>query len=206
MNASRIRPVGSLRSATFTPGRVIRNVIWDEHVKFRLSTVFLLVLTCAICLGWYVDRTSRNRRDILGTWYYPTNDLGVLGYTSLLEIRSDGTFTKIQGHRECSETFDGTYSVRENGRLMFHVTAKTSENDFDRLLDRKPETKKLDAHYSCRCAIDPTGYLAIDGHSSWPFNEEEIGIRWETCARETNYVIRGRKTPNTLTVARKNPK
>ncbi len=175
-------------------------------MKFRLSTVLLLVLSCAICLGWYVDRTSRNRRDIVGTWYYPTNDLGVLGYTSLLEIRSDGTFRKIQGHRESSETFDGTYAVHENGRITFHVTSKTSATDFDHFLDREPETRELDACYSCRCAIDPTGYLVIDDQPSFPFNDEEIGIRWETCARETNYVIRGRKKQNTQTVTQKNPK
>jgi hypothetical protein len=172
-------------------------------VKFRLSTVLLLVLSCAICLGWYVDRTSRSRRDIVGAWYYPTNDVGVLGYTSLLEICSDGTFTKIQEHRESIDTFGGTYAVQENGRITFHVTSKTSVTI--PMCDREPDRRELDAYYSCRCAIDRTGYLVIDDRPSFPFNDKEIGIRWETCARETN-VIRGRKTEKTQTGTGNNPK
>ena len=65
-------------------------------MRFRMSTVFLFTLTPAILLGWCVERASRHRRDIVGTWYYPTNDLTVLGYTSLLEIRWDGTFTRFR--------------------------------------------------------------------------------------------------------------
>ena len=94
-------------------------------MRFRMSTVFLFTLTPAILLGWCVERASRHRRDIVGTWYYPTNDLTVLGYTSLLEIRWDGTFTKIQGYRTSRETFKGTYTVEDDGRITFHVTSKT---------------------------------------------------------------------------------
>jgi len=175
-------------------------------MRFRLSTVFLFVLVCAVSVAWYVDRNLRNQRYIIGTWYYPTNDVGVLGYTSLLEIRSDGTFTKIQGSRHGSKTFNGTHTVRENGRITFHVSSKTERWDLDDVFGREPKETQVNASYPCRCAIDPTGYLVIDIQDRFVDDEEDIGIRWETCARDTDYVIRGRKTPPSNTVTRKNAK
>ena len=172
-----------------------------ESVQFRLSTIFLLTLCCAILLGWYVERTSRNRRDIIGTWYYPTNDVSLMGYSSLLEIRRNGTFTKIQGYRTHSVTYDGTYAVEDNGRVSFHVTSRKTS-----YISSESETEELDSYYFCRCAVDPTGYLVIDVDDlllpsfigedigiPLPLVDKDIGIEWETCARETNSVIVGRK-------------
>jgi len=153
-------------------------------VKYRLSTLFLIVLSCAISLGWYADRMSRSRRDIVGTWHYPTEDINLTGYYSQLEIRSDGTFTKIQGHHHGNETFSGTYAVEKSGQVIFHVTKKVILLDLAKALGQEPETRQCDAHYACRCAVDPTGYLVIDDRRLSPFNDEDTGIRWETCSRK----------------------
>jgi len=56
----------------------------------------------------------------------------------------------------------------------------------------EPTETKLDLRYLCRCAIDSAGYLVIDAQD-WNLGEEESGIRWETHARDTNYLIRGRR-------------
>ena len=153
--------------------------------QYSLSSLFLLTLACAIALGWYVD--SRHRQSIVGTWHYPTPDECVLGYGSTLEIRADGTFTKTQWHRSGSDTFEGTYAIDKDRRVIFHVTSKTTATDFDSFFQKEPEKIKLDATYECRCAIDPAGYLILTELSLRSFNldNDKVGIHWETCVRRT---------------------
>jgi hypothetical protein len=150
------------------------------RLQYRLSTLLLLTLTVAIALGWYVDR--RNHRSIVGTWHYPTPDAMLLGYGTSLEIRADGTFVKTQHGRYGSDTFEGTYAVDKESRVIFHVTSKTSQNDFDELFNRGPTRTKLDDTYECRCAVDPADYLImqeVNPFLSAALNDKDTGIRWE---------------------------
>ena len=92
-----ILPSTPLANSHLSRRSVNAGVIWlKDLLKYRLSTALLLTTIVAISLGWWIDHTSRNRRDIVGTWYYPTGDFIQLGYTTTLEIRADGTFTKEQ--------------------------------------------------------------------------------------------------------------
>ena len=168
-------------------------------MRFRTSNLLLLVLAVALAVGWYVDRNRDKRTDFLGQWYYPTNEDGVFGYTSLIDFGPNGTFKKIQGYRTSYETFVGTYNIDENGRIDVHITKKTSGCDISKMLSEiiedakhvEPKTTELDAYFNCRCAIAPTGQLIIDARErSLPGSD--VGLRWETHARDTNYIIRGR--------------
>ena len=156
----------------------------------------------SIALGWYVDHHAHGRRELLGEWYYPTNDVNVTGYTSLLNLRKNGTFTKVQGYRMNYETFDGTYDIDENGRVDFHVTSRTEGSDVFNAISRAAEQKgmeidstptvtQIDERHSCRCGIDSDGFLVIDA-KNWNIGQESSGIQWETHARETDYNIRAR--------------
>jgi hypothetical protein len=159
------------------------------RVQYPLSSLFLLTLACAIALGWYVD--SRNRRTLVGTWEYPTPDSCVLGYGSTLEIRADGTFTKVQTHRDGCDTFEGTYTVGKDSRVIFHVTSKTIATDLRRALHQEPDRIKVDASYECRCATDAAGYLVLSVNT-WAFPENDnVGIQWETCVRRAAYGVKG---------------
>ena len=147
------------------------------------------MLACAIALGWYVH--SRNRRTLVGTWTYPTPDQCVLGYVSTLEIRADGTFTKVQTYRYSSDTLEGTYTVGKDSRVVFHVTSKTTATDLGSMLHRKRDRLKMDVSYEFRCATDPAGYLVL-ADDTWAFpDNDNIGIRWETCVRRTAYGVKG---------------
>lgn len=148
--------------------------------RFRLSTLFLGLVVCALLLGWYVDRLGRHRdRAMVGVWHYPTPDRIILGYVSRLEIRSDGTFTKTQSGNNGGEVFEGTWTVVEDGSVSFHVTSC----DVEGRVGVSP--RGLNALYSCRCAIDPAGYLVIDVISdSESALEGRSRIQWETCVRE----------------------
>ena len=142
----------------------------------------MLIAIAAIALGWFVDRTQRDRQELLGTWYYPTDDVGVLGYTSLLKLRDDGTFTKIQGYRTGHKTFDGTYEISDNGTVWFHVNKLTEGSDIIEMTGGEPTISNVKYDFRCRCAIDSAGFLVIDAHD-WTMGKNEIGMHWETHAR-----------------------
>jgi hypothetical protein len=149
-------------------------------IKYRLSTLLLLIVIAALALGWYVDHRDRSRRDIIGTWHYPTPEQNLLGYVSSLEIRADGTFTKHQMGRFGSDAFEGKYCVDKSGRIAFHILSKTERTDFDDLLKTAPKTKALDVEMWCRCAVDKSGYLILDMHGfSNPIDNGNTGIHWE---------------------------
>jgi hypothetical protein len=152
-------------------------------MKYQLSTLLLLILVAAVSLGWYVDHVDRNRRDIIGTWHYPTPDFTVVGYGTSLVIRPDGTFTKTQSGRSSTETFDGTYSVDKEGRVVFHVESKLVQTDLDAILPEERDPERLDSAYELRCAVDKSGYLIVADVDSIRRKLEgtngESGIRWE---------------------------
>ncbi len=161
------------------------DVIWldlelAKPLKYRLSTFFLLITIISVSLCWYLDHTNRNRRDIIGSWYYPTPDVNQLGYTTTLEIRSDGTFTKTQQYRTSAYIYDGTFLPNDDGTVTFHI-AKRTDNFFmsEMLPEDEPTITEFDHTIRCRCAVDKTGYLLIEdyGKAQWT---KETEIQWET--------------------------
>ena len=126
-------------------------------VKFRLSTILLVVALIAIALGWYVDFGSRDR--IIGTWTGPASALTLSSnsYTTTLEIRPDGTFSKVQRDGTNAVTFTGTYSILDDGLVKFNVAQIARATD---VLDEWTAST-TDRNYFCRCAIDATGFLVI---------------------------------------------
>lgn len=160
-------------------------------MKFRISTILLTIALLAVGMAWYVERT-RHRMDLHGTWYYPTKGRGLYGYTSMLEIKPDGTFTKTQGSRTLVEIFAGSYSEERSGAITFHVTKKTQKNrssnsQFD------PVVTILDENYRRRCAVDGSGYLIIekvDSANFWRTDTRDSGIKWESHSRDTSHMSR----------------
>ena len=140
----------------------------------------MLIAIAAISLGWWIDRTNRGRREIIGSWRYPTPDIILNGYTTNLEIFSDGTFKKMQQYRIGSSTYEGTYSCNEDGTVTFNVAKRTENNEvLEMLPEFEPTTTDLDASFRCRCGVDQAGYLIIDDYGSAPF-AKDTGIQWET--------------------------
>ena len=159
-------------------------------MKFRLSTMLLLFLAVCISLSWAADRWAR--RAITGTWYYPTNDIRLTGYTSTLEINRDGSFTKIQTYRIGWKAFSGEYMLQDDGCVLFHITSITepSPTIVDGAIVDEHVSKVLDASFYCRCAVDLTGFLVIDARDSFSYPNDECDIEWETHARESNTFVR----------------
>ena len=142
-------------------------------MKFRISTALLFIALIAVGLGWWADRNSN--RQIQGLWRYPTPDIALTGYSTTLEIRADGTFTKVQRHRTFTQTFSGEYKTLERGLVQFHVT---EQNDSIFGLDETP--KEIDQSFRCRCAVDKTGYLVVYEYQMWRAFDGESDLRWET--------------------------
>ena len=165
-------------------------------LKFRLSTILLLVALVATALGWYVDRNSKG--GINGSWTLANFPIGHQGYSSTLEIRPDGTFSKIQRHRRGEESFAGTYNIVEPGIVDFRVSKADYTPVFDvkgafpDLLDpedrdKTPETK-IDRTFKCRYAIDSSGCLILHEYKMLRIFEEgmngktNLDIEWEIYA------------------------
>jgi hypothetical protein len=128
-----------------------------------------------VSLGWFVDHQNRIRRDIVGSWYYPTPDVQVLGYSTTLDIRLDGTFTKTQVISEFAWKYDGTYTTNNDGTVTFHVAKRT-------MTCGPPHNQTIaqfNHSFRCRCGVDRTGYLVIDDYGSAPFGKN-TRIQWET--------------------------
>ena len=104
----------------------------------------------------------------------------MLGYSTTLEIRSDGTFTKIQYHRMFTQTFNGTYSQDEFGRVMFVATEMIGP-----ILASDPEdmVTELNHSYWANCGINSVGHLVVSSDSE-PVDDFLQRIRWETYCRE----------------------
>ena len=142
-------------------------------MRFRLSTLLLLLLVSSIAFGWYTNQSRLLRRGIAGHWYSPHRYQGLIMYTNPLEdleIRDDGTFalTTRRGSftsdrpPEIYGDYAGTYSCGPHGRVRFQVTNRT-------LLDQPPE--KIDQTFDCICTFDGEHYMLIDsnGNANSPF-------------------------------------
>ncbi len=119
-------------------------------MRFRLSTVFLLIVIFAISLGWFIDHTDRvRRRKISGIWELPTqiSRMHLQPFVSTFEIRDDGTFTKTTR----KEKYDGVYSLLDDGQVAFSILTRTVGSD---------ETAASEIYF-CRCAVDDSGRLTV---------------------------------------------
>ena len=159
-------------------------------LKLQLSTTLLAVAIIAIALGWYVDRNSPE--SITGFWKRAgVPGMIYSGYSTTLDIRPDGTFTKVQKYRTCEEVVVGNYRFLEERIVEFQVTSISGfAISHDEL-----KHPKLNWIFLCRCAIDRAGMLLIHEYSrDYHFSDEqiseaiatdhvptsEIGLTWET--------------------------
>jgi len=157
-------------------------------LKYSLSTILLLVVIVAISLGWLVEHFDHRRKDIVGTWHYPTPRINVYseaqGYSSTFEIRSDGTFQKTQLRGTASSIYEGRYAPNDDGTVTFRIVKRTRNTKDGRPLPANATritefNESFNAEFRCSCGIDKTGYLIIaDGYGLNPFGHE-TGIRWE---------------------------
>ena len=164
-----------------------------EIMQYRISTVLLSLAIVAICLGWWADQTSPTRRDIVGSWLSPaTGTLHNYGYTTALEIRDDGTFTKRQDYQMSSvgaiaEIYDGKYTVNDDGIVAFAVLERTY---IEKVPGFVPAKFECNVRYDCRCGIDGTKHLVIkilnvdNGDPAFDADVDAppIMIEWETYA------------------------
>jgi len=120
--------------------------------KFHLSTILLVIALIAALLGWFVDHNSRH--SINGSWRVSFTAL-VAG-TNTLDIKTDGTFTKVQDDGNETKTISGTYSVHGDGLVQFTALKLT-------ILTRDGESidSNIDRAYHCRCGLDSSGRLVI---------------------------------------------
>jgi len=143
--------------------------------RYRLSTVLLVVVIIAISLSWYLDHFYKYRKEVVGTWIYSHP-----GYRTVLKIRPDKTFTKVQYGREVIKTFEGVYHIIGNsGKISFNVTKIQTE--FGTTIN----VKEIEDSLYCRCAVDADGFLLINyvGAQSIPI---KLGLRWETYSPKPN--------------------
>ena len=157
-------------------------------LKYRLSTSLLVIALVATALGWYVDHTSNSK--YTGTWVgIADNFPESTGYSTSLEIRSNGTFEKIQRFAGTTTIFTGEYNTVDNGLVQFNVTKLVcSKHGHEGKF--KLNTNRV---FQCRCAIDAVGILIIHRYSaSVPFDDPDISIDygpfsevyWEAYSRD----------------------
>ena len=162
--------------------------------NFRLSTILLVVALVATALGWYVDRNSKG--GITGSWKLANSPIAQLGYSTTLDIRPDGTFSKVQRYRDGEQTFAGTYEMSKPGFVDFHVSSEVYIPAFDikaafsdqlqqGVSDKAPATK-IDETFQCRWAIDASGCLIVHEYKMLRMfdevSESTSGIKWEIYA------------------------
>jgi len=134
------------------------------------------VLALAISLAWYVDRRSYSHPELTGVWHYPSEGVPArLGYSSLLVLGANGSFSKQQKYRWGSEVFEGTYSVNDD-RVVFVVTSLTNVQ-----LGMPATVHSIDGQYTCNWAIDLSGCLSFDPRKDWlkTGGLETHGIEWD---------------------------
>ena len=120
------------------------------------------MLALAILLGWYVDRKSHSQPKLIGVWRYPSEGVPArLGYSSLLSLNENGSFSKRQNYRWGSEVFEGTYSVDDN-KVVFIFSTLTSVQR-----SNPSPAHAIDGQYTCTWAIDKSGYLSFDAQKDW---------------------------------------
>jgi len=149
-------------------------------LKFRISNILLFIAILAISLGWWCERSNRNRVDLIGIWRYPTPDVLYLEYRSVLTILSDGSFTKTQYNWNGYSLFEGTYQANEDGTVTFSVESRKDQFGLG-----QAESVEHAKTFRCRCGFDRTGYLVIDDYGNNPNTDDTTIVRWDTYIRES---------------------
>ncbi len=129
---------------------------WGYPMRFRLSSVFLMIALVAVLLAWYVDHRHRRSDNIVGVWYYP--DRYPSKGRETLTISRDGTFTHEQATWGGLMTSSGTYTLAGNGIVEFHVASKRFEQGGTH---PKIDTLEVDRTYRCRIARDSYANLIV---------------------------------------------
>ena len=145
-------------------------------MKIRLSTLLLIMLAFAISLGWYIERKSLLQPQLEGVWRYPSEGVPArLGYTSLLSLDVDGSFSKRQNYRSFSEIFEGTYSV-DGDRIVFVYSSLINVQG-----SNPSVVHPIDGQYTCKWGIDKSGHLSFLPHKDWfeTGGLETLGVEWE---------------------------
>ena len=151
-------------------------------MKFKISTLLLLVAIAALCIGWFVDHFDPSRYEIIGTWRHSSTGEFSSNYNTTLRINRDGTFSKTQCEESKWNTYSGSYATNKDGTITFHVTKR---EEFDSLAsvfmpDATPSAAfDCDTYYQCRCAVDKTGYLLINDSKPRGGFYKGPTIRWE---------------------------
>ena len=140
----------------------------------------MTIAIVGLALGWIVDR--KQRTSIIGEWYYPHEQVSVMGYNSTFEFKTDGTFAKTQNSRGLVSIFEGEYSFDENDQLALEVTRITTKTVLEEMLDHKPEIQSLGVVYSLKYAINRNGNLVL-GARDWVIGKTDIGIQFESYVR-----------------------
>ena len=122
-------------------------------MRFRLSSLLLMVTLVAVLVAWYVDHHRHRSDDIVGVWYYPTLDHPFRKFQETLTLCADGTFTLQQ---DMNATYSGTYRLAGNGIALFHVTSKQCVFGVG-----PPQTYDVDETYRCRIARDSYSNLIV---------------------------------------------
>jgi hypothetical protein len=152
-------------------------------LKFRLSTLLLLVLLAGISLGWYVDHSDHNRREIIGIWIDSPQPMN-LGYNSVLEIRGDGTIAKLQEGKADYDRYEGKYTCSDDGWITFHIATRSwGVGSFPSQSSVFSSTFKIDVDIPCRCAIDKIGHLIVQPDRDW-IRPDGFHMQWESYARK----------------------
>ena len=129
---------------------------WGYPMRFRLSSVFLMIALVAVLLAWYVDHRHPRSDNIVGVWYYP--DRYPSKGRETLTISRDGTFTHEQATWGGLMTSGGTYTLVGNGIVEFHVASKRFEQGGTH---PKIDTLEVDRTYRCRIARDSYANLIV---------------------------------------------
>lgn len=149
-------------------------------MKIRVGSWFSLLIVVSVLFAWHVSNNART--SIVGTWRFPPKGSETTGFDSTLTLRSDGTLLKTENNRKFGVEFHGTWSVEQNGVVVFTVSKKS----YTGLLSMEPEEVIDPAEsYSFRYAVSDEGKLLLElSESTLPvsiFDDEEVdhhGINW----------------------------
>ena len=141
-------------------------------MRFRLSSLCLLLLLASISLAWFAEYSSRHKREIVGDWVWPIADHSNRCASTQLVIRADRTFTKIDYQPAGVYRFEGKYEFLRNGQVRFELTdykrpaqvnpiPSSDDVDDDADLHEILGQLPIDHSFYCRYAIDEDGHLLL---------------------------------------------
>lgn len=125
------------------------------RLRFRISTLLLFLVACALSLGWYFDRPPDLKTRLIGVWQHPFPGVG---YWETLSFEPTGRFARVVQHRFGRDRFTGTFRVDDDNNVYFIFEKRSSPQDEMRELTA--DEKEL-ADCCALCAFDSHGRLLI---------------------------------------------